>query len=153
MRLVPMTLLLLGLCACADRATSPAASTEATQPASASGPQPPASPTPAPTQETPPAARQDVPARFRGRYAGDASACSQPGHETALTLQARRIEFHESAGDVMAARAEGDDLAIDASLGGEGETWQRTYRFRLESDDTALVDADGGLRRVRCPAG
>lgn len=151
MRLVPMSLLLLGLCACADSAPPAAEPTDATPPAATPGPQP-ANP-PAPARETPPAAQQDVPARFRGRYAGDATACTQPGHETALTLQARRIEFHESAGDVVAARADGDEIAIDASLSGEGDTWQRTYRFRLESDDTALRDAEGGLRRVRCEAG
>jgi hypothetical protein len=157
MRLLPMTLpLLLCLCACADRDT-PAAplpqASPATPPAPPAAPQTPASPAPAPTSPAAPVSQQDVPSRFRGRYAGDAAACAQPVQETALDIQARRIEFHEGAGDVIAVRSDGDEIAIDAGMTGEGETWQRTYRFRLEADDNALVDAESGLRRVRCPAG
>jgi hypothetical protein len=151
MRLAPMTLpLLLGLCACAQRdppAGAPAQDQDASRPAPVAD-APPAAPPPAATP-----AAQEIPARFRGHYAADAAACARQGEESELHIEARRVAFHESAGEVVAARPDGDAIAIDLRMSSEGETWQRTYGFRLEADDTALVDAEGGMRRIRCPAG
>lgn len=150
MRVAPLTLLLLtGVCACADRATPDGPSTQA--PARHQD----ASPSPAPVAKpgASPAMTQDIPVRFRGRYAADARSCRQTGAESALELQARRIEFHESSGEVLAVKVGGSEIAIDARMQGEGETSRRSYRYRLEAGDNTLVDADGGLRRVRCRAG
>lgn len=159
MRFTALTLpLLLGLAACADPATAPAQTPE--QPAEAPAPtaeQP--APTPQPATPASPASEpsaadggSQIPARFQGRYASTAAACAQQGDESQLQLLAQRVVFHESSGSVTAVQTNGDAIAITAQLTGEGETWERTSRFRLEEGDSALADVEHGMRRVRCHA-
>lgn len=161
MRLASLTLpLLLCLAACSDPATQPAAPPPAEdgnateQPAAPEAPEteaPPETPEPTPSPEPGPTA--EVPARFQGSYAGDAAACTRQGDESHLQLQAKNIAFHESSGEVTAVEVDGDAIAITAQLSGEGETWERVSRFRLQDSDNVLVDSEHGMRRVRCPAG
>lgn len=162
MRIVRLTLpLLLCLGACADPAATPAArsdasGTDSSAPAPESAPPAPTPTSPAEPSTPAPAdnaeAATEVPARFQGRYASDAAACGRPGDESHLQIQDRQIVFHESSGAVSGAQVDGDQIAITAQMTGEGETWERTSRFRLDGEDV-LVDSEHGMRRVRCTGG
>lgn len=149
---LPLLLLLVAGCNADQASPAPEIATDAPAPQTES-PSQPASPPPQTQPPPPPEAGASVPEAFRGRYATDAAACARTGDESRLSIEADRIAFHESSGAVVAASGDGEELAITAKLSGEGETWERTYRFRLEDDGRALVDAEGGMRRVRCDAG
>ena len=113
---------------------------------------PPATPAPSPDAPSPsPPATSGVPERFQGTYAMDEQACGQAGHESRLALSADRIQFHESSGPIEQANVTGDTLHVVASLTGEGETREATYRFELMQDGRQLRDLDHGMVRVRCP--
>jgi hypothetical protein len=162
MRIARLTLpLLLCLAACADPAATPAAPEPDTPGDASSAPAPEDTPAPepaAPTEPATPAPASNtadataVPARFQGRYASDAAACGRPGDESHLQIQDRQIVFQESSGAVSGAQVDGDQIAITAQMTGEGETWERTSRFRLDGEDV-LVDSEHGMRRVRCTGG
>lgn len=93
-----------------------------------------------------------VPEAFVGRYAASPAACAGRGDESALGITASTLRFHEGSGEVVSAEVVGDDLLVVLDMAGEGERWQRGYRFRRDGDG-ALLDVDGGIRRVRCSAG
>lgn len=90
-----------------------------------------------------------IPARFHGMYATQ-GACARPGEASRLLIAADAVQFHESRGRVLRARGEGDALVVTLALAGEGETWERDYRFGLADGRQRLVDADSGLVRLRC---
>lgn len=91
-----------------------------------------------------------IPPRFQGRWAADSAACTQPAHASALELDLGRVAFHESEGPVVRAGVSGDTLTVTATLMGEGETRDATYRFRISDDGRTLTDLDHGLVRQRC---
>lgn len=91
-----------------------------------------------------------VPARFHGHYAVDDAACTSPGAESRLVLRADRIEFHESAGPVRSASAEGNMLTLVVELTGEGGAREAAYQFGLAEDGGSLHDLANGLARRRC---
>lgn len=123
--------------------TTPAASTPA--PAPAPGPLP--GTEPAPDSGTP--ASTTIPAAFQGTWAASAEACS--GDVTHLVVQASRIEFYESVGEVLAVEAsDGGGIEVDLRLSGEGDTWEETYGFSVSDDGQTLTDTGSGLVRVRC---
>ncbi len=91
----------------------------------------------------------EVPARFHGIYAEAAERCV-PGDESGLQVESDRLVFHESAGPLVQAAAEGDVLRVVVRLTGEGETRDVRYVFRLEGGGQTLVDATTLFRRTRC---
>lgn len=111
-------------------------------------------PTPpaAPPQRAPvPAPVAAVPARFRGVWDGTRADCGAPS-DLHLVLAADRVVFHESGGPVLRAQERDDDLELAVRLGGEGQTWEDRYRFRLADGGQRLIDLGaGGAVRIRCP--
>lgn len=104
----------------------------------------------------PAGAAQPVPQRFRGEWNARLEDCGEPGTETRLRIGADRIRFHESAGTLRAVLPGGDaELAMVASLTGEGQTRLAYRKYRLAADGASLVDVSegtaGGLVRRRCP--
>jgi hypothetical protein len=108
-----------------------------------------ASPEPTPAVGDTPANGNTVPSGFQGEWAADAAACTSPGHETQLRIDADRIAFHESSGAIESVAGGNPDLTIVARLTGEGETREATYRFRLSSDGNTLTDIGSGTGMVR----
>ena len=127
----------------------------------------PSSPTPARPPPVAPAARatpnlpnrdpavgDTVPAAFRGEWNLDLAACGTGLNDSRLVIGEREIQFYESRGEVTATRAEGaDQVAIEASMAGEGETWVDSRVFRLSRDGQTLTEVSDshGLARRRCP--
>lgn len=107
-------------------------------------------PTPEPEPEPEPAPDAPVPVRFQGSYAADAAACGATGHESHLVIGGDAITFHESSGPITEVASGPSDITITATLTGEGETREATYRFRLSDDGGTLTDLGGGMERVRC---
>jgi hypothetical protein len=91
----------------------------------------------------------NIPARFHGVYAAE-GRCGSVGDETRLAVTGDRVSFHESTGRVTRARGVGDSLDVTLELTGEGQTRIADYRFRREEGGRHLVDAAGGMTRVRC---
>lgn len=109
-----------------------------------------ASPATAPTADDAPSVNGTVvPVRFRGEWAADAAACTSPGHESQLRIDADRIAFHESSGTIRSVANDDAILTIVALLTGEGETREATYRFRLSADGNTLTDTGSGTGMVR----
>ena len=107
-------------------------------------------PAPAPAVDDTPAANDTtVPIRFRGDWAADAAACASLGHESQLRIDADRIAFHESSGEILSVAGDDSALTIVARLTGEGETREATYRFRLSGDGHMLTDIGSGAGMVR----
>lgn len=146
--MIALAALLATACAAPDDGTAdtaPAASTPA--PAPAPSPEPLPGPDPAPDPGIP--ASTTLPVEFHGTWAATAEACS--GDVTHLVVEASRIEFYESVGEVLAVRQGSEDgIEVDLRLSGEGDTWEETYGFRLSDDGQALTDTGSGLVRVRC---
>lgn len=136
---------------CSDRAPAADTADTTTPPAAVPAPNVPADDAPPPGDTTPPAndTTTSVPARFQGNWASDAAACASSGHESHLMVGADRIEFHESSGTVKSVMSSGSDLTIVASVTGEGETRDATYRFRLSDDGNVLTDMSSGTSMVR----
>lgn len=107
-------------------------------------------PAPAPTADEPQSANDiTVPAGFLGEWATDAAACTRPGDESRLRIDADRIAFHESSGAIVSVAGDAADLTLVAQLTGEGETREATYRFRLSGDGDTLTDTSSGTGMVR----
>lgn len=109
----------------------------------------PAAPAPIAEMRTEPFDGATIPTRFHGLYAAQ-GACESSGETSRLLIAADAVQFHESRGRVLRARGEGDALVVTLALAGEGETWERDYRFGLADGGQGLVDADSGLVRLRC---
>jgi hypothetical protein len=111
---------------------------------------PAANPAPAPAADgTTTMDGNTVPVAFQGEWATDAAACTSPGHESQLRIDADRIAFHESSGAIQSVASDGASLTIVAQLTGEGETREATYRFRLSDDGNTLTDTGSGAGMVR----
>ena len=155
MRPLVLAWLLIAICACgAERATDSAARAPAASstPTDTEGNDPLAPPAP-PVADTPPPApptADTAPARFQGSYAADATACGSPAHESRLAIAEREIRLHESSGPITAVSATADAVTIEAMLSGEGETFERSFTYRLSQDGNTLTDASGGMTRQRC---
>jgi hypothetical protein len=110
-------------------------------------------PTPAPPAADAPAAAAfdgtTIPARFHGVYAAE-GGCANAGDESRLVILGDTVRFHESRGPVRRAHGSGDTLQVSVELSGEGQTRTTGYRFRREDDGRRLVDAEGGMVRMRC---
>lgn len=143
---IALGVLLAAGCTAPDDDAGTAAAPDIAEPAPAPAPSG-TTPEPAPVDTAPAAS---VPARFQGDYAADATACTSPGHESELSIEASRIAFHESSGGITAVDTRGNDIEITAQVTGEGETRDVTYSFSLSEDDQTLTDTVNGMARQRC---
>src|SRR5690606_39324536 len=92
-------------CTAPDDDAGTAAAPDIAEPAPAPAPSG-TTPEPAPADTAPAAS---IPARFQGDYAADATACTSPGHESELSIEASRIAFHESSGGITAVDTRAND--------------------------------------------
>jgi hypothetical protein len=137
-------LLALGLGACAEPASNAQPEPQPTPEAAAPSPDP----TPAPKPE--PEETQVIPAAFRGVWAATTEDCVRPA-ETRLQIAADQLTFYESSGPVESVEAISPaEIHIVVSLTGEGASSQRSFRYRLVEDGSALFDVRNGLQRIRC---
>ena len=142
---LPALVLLAALGACSRDAPPPVETATAPPAVEPAAPVAPAAPPPTPTLPS-------IPARFRGEWNTDTAACGTP-IESRLVLGPTAVQYYESSGTVRTAEERGDDLVLAVALAGEGETFERTYRYRLSADGNALTDLDAAVSRTRCPAG
>ena len=108
-------------------------------------------PASAPTASQEPTRLQTIPRPFHGVWAATVEDCAKPA-ETRLEITAERLKFYESSGPVASVdTSDPSEILITVALTGEGAASQRTFRYRLIDDGSALFDVRNGLRRVRCP--
>ncbi len=111
----------------------------------------------APAAPAAPAKPTAVPAAFIGEWNSDPKACSTGQNESRLRIGADRIDFYESGGPITAVTLKSPtEVAITATLSGEGETWTDVTSFRLSADGKTLTDAsvpgeESPTSRTRCP--
>ncbi|QUL38214.1 hypothetical protein [Erythrobacter sp. JK5] len=97
--------------------------------------------------------RQDtIPARFHGTYAETTAACDIRAHGR-FTVSADRIQFFESAADVLGVRVDGDYAAVDAEETYADQTGRYVFYMALEGEDRLRYRYDRNERMtwVRCP--
>lgn len=130
----------------------------ACQPAAADKAEPPAPPSAptapeAPAAPQPPEAPSGIPAEFQGHWIADLSACATSQHDSNLVVEAERVTFWESSGEVKSVKVDGRKLNIVVAMEGEGETWDGDYTFQLSEDGKTLTDVTEGqpFARKRCP--
>jgi hypothetical protein len=96
-----------------------------------------------------------APVAFQGEWNADLSACGGNANESRLIIGADTIGFYESQGEISATRLQAENqLAIEAMMSGEGETWVDSRVFQLSEDGQTLTDVSEGstgLMRRRCP--
>lgn len=138
------------LAACS--AEEPAPEATASEPAAQVSASP--SATPAPTGAT----LTEVPAAFRGYWDYVDGQCAV-WSDAQLTVEAKRLTFYESTGEVTAARQpDADTVVLTMTMSGEGDTWTEETTYRLLDGGTILesnfTQAEGGepFRRKRCDA-
>jgi hypothetical protein len=94
-----------------------------------------------------------VPDDFRGAWASSRTRCGTV-HEGSLSITARRVDFYESRGSVLAVRLISPlEVELDLELTGEGESRRSVRRFVLSKDKSTLTDITNSrypFSRVRC---
>ena len=139
---VLIALVVLGLAACDRPKAAPPPASE-----------PVAAPAPAPAQAPVPAAQKvAAPQPFQGEWNADLLACGGGANASRLVIRAERVRFYESSGPILEVAAAGpNEATFKVALNGEGQTTERTYRFRLSPDGQILSDLDAAFDRRRCP--
>lgn len=90
-----------------------------------------------------------IPARFRGEWNRVAADCGTGRNDSRLRIEPMRLRFHESSGEVVSVRDEGQTITVRARYTGEGETWEADRSFTLAGDGKTLTS--DGMVRTRCP--
>ena len=101
-----------------------------------------------------------IPASIRGRWALDASDCpKRPGTDlTALTIDAAKLRFHESHGELARVRErDASRIVADYKFSGEGMEWDRLMVLDAQDSGKILIRRDYGqgaapgvMRYTRC---
>lgn len=132
--------------ACSESPEAPPANESVERP-TAPGP---AAPLPTPDASPSPAADAGtIPAAFRGEWNRVPADCGTGSNDSRLRIDAKRLRFYESSGDVLAVHGEGRTITVRARYSGEGQTWEDARSFTLSADGQTL-SADG-IERMRCP--
>lgn len=135
------------LAACSEEPAAPPAGNDAVERPTAPGP---AAPLPTPGASLGPAAdARTIPAAFRGEWNRVPADCGTGNNDSRLRIDAKRLRFHESSGEVIAVHGEGRTITVRARYSGEGESWEDARSFTLSQDGKTL-SADG-IERTRCP--
>ncbi|MXO73163.1 hypothetical protein [Alteraurantiacibacter buctensis] len=144
-RLTAMAALAL-LAACSSEEPVPEA--PASEPAATASASPAASAAPA-------AELNEIPAAFRGYWDAETGSCAN-WSDAQLTIEARRVQFYESLGEVTSlSQPAPDTLVIDFTMSGEGDTWTEQATYRLLDGGQVLESSFGdgeAFRRKRCEA-
>lgn len=116
-----------------------------------------ATPNPAPTGSAQP--RTGIPEPFQGRWGLVAADC-EPGRADAKGLMdvgAHRLVFYESRATPTSVLQSGvaNEVTLQLTYAGEGQTWQRSTRLTLLNGGDILVREEvepvGTFRYTRCP--
>ncbi|MFZ2995667.1 hypothetical protein [Sphingobium sp.] len=94
-----------------------------------------------------------IPTAFQGRWTGISETCSDRSAALDLSIDPRRLLFHESEGTVKSVKKDGDDkLSVTAAFTGEGESWTRTLALHMAENGTRLTIVNDGqsVTRKRC---
>lgn len=137
--------LLLVLAACSEEPAAPPAANESVERPTAPGPE---APLPTPKAPSPAVDASTIPAAFRGEWNRTTADCGTGNNDSRLRIEAKRLRFYESSGDVVAVHGEGRTITVRARYSGEGETWEDARSFTLSQDGNTL-SADG-IERARC---
>jgi hypothetical protein len=92
-----------------------------------------------------------IPEAYRGRWNSRPADCRGDSGEGRLVVEARRMAFYESVGQVIAVTPQKGRISITLMLSGEGQTWQDTRVWKLSPDGETLTDVTHAATRVRCP--
>ncbi|WP_343521561.1 hypothetical protein [Sphingomonas sp.] len=138
----PLALPLI-VAACSQEPAAPPANEDVERP-TAPGPEAPL-PTP---KASPVVDAGTIPAAFRGEWNRVPADCGKGSNDSRLRIEAKRLRFYESSGDVIAVHGEGRTITVRARYSGEGQTWEDARSFTLSQDGETL-SADG-IERTRC---
>lgn len=146
-RLLVLAPLALAACSAEEPAAPEAGASEpAVSPAAAS---------PAPAGPASAATLTEIPAAFRGYWDAETGQCAN-WSDAQLTVEARRVQFYESLGEVTAiSQPATDTIVIDFAMSGEGDTWTEQATYRLLEGGAVLESSFGdgeAFRRKRCDA-
>jgi len=120
--------------------TTPSAGPSATPPASATG------------SMTTAGALTAIPAAFLGKWNFVRKDCGKPGSEGQLTVEARRVSFYESSGEVTSvSQGARNVITVELAMSSEGDTWTDTLRFQLTDGGRRLTSLSTNTVRYRCP--
>ncbi|PKP98745.1 MAG: hypothetical protein CVT76_01750 [Alphaproteobacteria bacterium HGW-Alphaproteobacteria-15] len=89
-----------------------------------------------------------IPEPFRGEWNRVAADCGTARNDSRLRIEADRIRFHESSGQVTEVWGTDRTITVRAQLKGEGKTWTDSRNMTLSDDGQTL--RSGGMTRVRC---
>ena len=95
-----------------------------------------------------------VPPEFRGEWNAVPAACGRGTDDSQLRITARRLQFYESGGPVIAVRRlDRRTVRLTGRMTGEGETHVAAWAFRLSEGGRRLTDitSGGDFTRFRCP--
>ncbi|GEM_PF-1882598 len=95
----------------------------------------------------------EIPTSFHGEWNRQFEDCGSGRNDTRLRIGADRVQFYESTAYVQSVeRITPQEIRVDLRFSGEGDFWDRTYRYRLSNNRQALIDLTGEreLRRYRC---
>jgi hypothetical protein len=113
-------------------------------------------PSPAPTGAAQPI--KEIPEAFQGRWGLVTNDCDRGRADAKglLEVAANRLVFYESrATPTSMLQAVPNELTLQLTYAGEGETWQRSTRLTLLDEGRTLVreeqDPAGTFRYTRCP--
>lgn len=93
---------------------------------------------------------EQIPDPYRGSWNLSPQDCGTES-EGRLEIEADRITFYESRGEVTRLSREGEILTTVLALTGEGTSWTETYRWQLSADGAQLTELGTGSVRRRCP--
>ncbi|MGY6551331.1 MAG: hypothetical protein ACXIT4_05475 [Erythrobacter sp.] len=98
-----------------------------------------------------------IPAQFLGAWDTFEGACEE-WSDMRLEIEARRLTFYESTGQVTGVAQQNDITMVDVAMEGEGEMWTDRFGLRLSTDGAQLVVIDPEqpqagemFPRMRCP--
>ena len=94
-----------------------------------------------------------IPDQFRGKWASSQARCGIPS-ESALAIDADRVDFYEGGGRVLAVKVVSErEMEVDLESSGEGQVQHFMRRFALSEDGHSLTDVtmpQYPTVRVRC---
>lgn len=101
----------------------------------------------------------EIPASFQGRWGMVPNDCDRARSDAKglMEVTATRLSFYESrATPTSIVQATPEELGLQLAFSGEGQTWERTTRLKLEEAGTVIVreerEPPATFRYTRCPA-
>ena len=102
----------------------------------------------------------EIPSKYLGVWDYVGSTCAE-GSDMRMDIEARKIQFYESTGNVTGTGEDAGDAVVDLAMSGEGEEWIESMRFslvqtpdgeQLHVSDATKPKVKDEYPRKRCPA-